>query len=154
MTSARSSKGAAGMWQLMPETAVRFGIWRGDHDGRTDPVRSTRVAARYLRLLYDHFGDWNLAMASYNAGEAKVEKAIRRAGTRDFWRLAELGELPRETRNYVPAVLAAKRLGESSGSLGILPSGDRNEPGGNLLFAPFALSSTTAEPAGGSNQEF
>ena len=120
-----SPKGARGLWQLMPETAVRFGL-RVDEkeaetslvsakvDERTDTVRSTRAAARYLRELYLRFGDWLLALAAYNAGEARVESAIARAAARDpsasskasFWQLAALGLLPEETRRYVPAVVS------------------------------------------------
>ena len=104
---ALSSKGARGVWQLMPETAARFGL-RVDSqtDERTQPVRSTRAAAQYLRKLYAQFGDWRLALAAYNAGEGAVKAAIQRAGTTDFRQLAERGLLPEETRRYVPAVLA------------------------------------------------
>lgn len=103
---AQSVKGARGLWQLMPETALRFGL-RVDaqRDERTHPVRSTRAAARYLRELFLRYGDWLLALAAYNAGEKKVSAAIERAGTRDFWELAQRGWLPEETRRYVPAVL-------------------------------------------------
>ena len=109
-----SPKGARGLWQLMPETAVRFGLRVDERmDERTDPVRSTRAAARYLRELYLRFGDWLLALAAYNAGEARVESAIAQAA-RDpsapprasFWQLAALGLLPEETRRYVPAVVS------------------------------------------------
>ncbi len=76
---ARSSKGARGVWQLMPETAARFGL-RVDKqtDERIHAVRSTHAAAQYLRELYDRFGDWSLALAAYNAGEAQVAAAIKR----------------------------------------------------------------------------
>lgn len=102
-----SSKGARGLWQLMPETAARFGL-RVDKqiDERAHSVRSTRAAAQYLRELYDRFGNWALALAAYNAGEVRVATAIRLAGTRDFWQLSGRGLLPEETRRYVPAVLA------------------------------------------------
>jgi len=112
---ALSPKGARGLWQLMPETAARFGL-RVDAkmDERTHPVRATRAAARYLRELYLRFGDWLLALAAYNAGEGRVESALARAASHDpsisprasFWRLAILGLLPEETRRYVPAILA------------------------------------------------
>jgi hypothetical protein len=104
-----SPKGARGAWQLMPATAERFGLRvDGLVDERTHPQRSTRVAARYLRELYEQFGDWLLALAAYNAGEGRVAKAVERGGTRDFWQLAQQRLLPEETRRYVPAVLRSE----------------------------------------------
>src|SRR6185369_6905822 len=103
-----SPKGARGIWQLMPDTARRYGLLvaLGD-DQRTHPERATRAAARYLQDLYRTFGDWELALAAYNAGEGRVQRAIELAGARDFNELARRKLLPLETRNYVPAVLAA-----------------------------------------------
>lgn len=107
---ALSPKGARGLWQLMPETARRYGlIVAPENDHRLHPESATRAAARYLRDLYRLFGDWKLALAAYNAGEGRVERAILRAGVRDFDELSRRGLLPLETRNYVPAVLAAWR---------------------------------------------
>jgi soluble lytic murein transglycosylase-like protein len=100
-----SPKGARGPWQFMPETARRMGLRVDEQlDERTHPERSTRAAARYLRQLYARFADWDLALAAYNAGEARVEAALQKGDSRDFSRLAELGLLPEETRRYVPAV--------------------------------------------------
>jgi hypothetical protein len=105
---ALSPKGARGLWQLMPATARRYGLTvEAANDHRTDPEHATRAAARYLRDLYTMFGDWELALAAYNAGEGRVARAIERAGVRDFDELSRRGLLPLETRNYVPAVLAA-----------------------------------------------
>jgi hypothetical protein len=106
-----SPKGARGPWQFMPATAERFGLRvDGTVDERTHPQRSTRAAARYLRELYEQFGDWMLALAAYNAGEGRVTKAIEIGGTRNFWQLAQQRLLPAETRRYVPAVLNAGGL--------------------------------------------
>ena len=108
---ALSPKGARGPWQLMPATAERFGLRvDGQMDERIQPERSTRAAARYLRELYEQFGDWLLALAAYNAGEQRVAEAIERGGTRNFWLLAQRRLLPEETRRYVPAVVNVKNV--------------------------------------------
>lgn len=119
VTTALSPKGARGVWQLMPDTARRYGLSVDDvHDDRTDVVKSTRAAGRYLKDLYATFGDWSLALAAYNAGELTVMKAMKRAESRDFRSIRGGGALPRETRNYVPAVLAAmNRLQYAAGNL-------------------------------------
>jgi hypothetical protein len=113
----RSEKGALGMWQLTVGTAFRHGLRvqgagsaRGADsrsDERRDPIKSAIIAARYLRELYERFGDWQLALAAYNAGEQRVEKAIRLGRAKDFWTLSKRKLLPAETRDYVPAVFAA-----------------------------------------------
>jgi hypothetical protein len=103
-----SSTKARGVWQFMPMTGQRFGLQQdGWVDERSDTRKATRAAARYLKFLHNIFGDWNLALAAYNAGEGRVQAAIKRQGVRDFWRLAEAGALPRETIRYVPRVYAA-----------------------------------------------
>ncbi len=105
---ALSPKGARGIWQLMPATARRYGlVVEPDDDQRTHPEHATRAAARYLHDLYRMFGDWKLALAAYNAGEGRVQRAMTQAGVRDFDELARRRLLPLETRNYVPTVLAA-----------------------------------------------
>lgn len=106
--SALSPKGARGVWQLMPDTARHYGLVV-DHarDDRTDVIKSTRAAARYLRDLYAKFGNWSLALAAYNAGELIVTNAMRRSSSRDFAWLSENARLPLETRRYVPAIIAA-----------------------------------------------
>jgi soluble lytic murein transglycosylase-like protein len=113
-----SRKGAAGIWQLMPETARRYGlIVAGERDERLDPQKSTVAAARYLKDLYAQFEDWPLAFAAYNAGEDRIARLLGRFSAHDFWTLSRLAALPEETRSYVPAVLRA--IGESRcGSLG------------------------------------
>jgi membrane-bound lytic murein transglycosylase D len=104
---ALSPKGALGMWQFMPETARQFGLRVGDDaDDRLDPELSARAATRYLGYLHGLFGDWKLALAGYNAGEQRVQRAIEQTGTRDFDELARRGALPRETQRYVPKVMA------------------------------------------------
>jgi soluble lytic murein transglycosylase-like protein len=105
---ALSPKGARGLWQLMPETARRYGlIVDNTQDDRLDIEKSTHVAARYLSDLYSEFGSWQLALAAYNTGEQNLQHAIDRSRSTDFNVLSSLRLIPPETRNYVPAVLAA-----------------------------------------------
>jgi soluble lytic murein transglycosylase-like protein len=105
--AALSPKGARGLWQLMPETATRYGlVVNSESDERLDPVKSTHAAARYLKELHRQFQDWPLALAAYNVGEQRVERAMDRLGARDFWTLSRYAGVPDETRRYVPAVLA------------------------------------------------
>ncbi len=102
---AYSWKHASGPWQFISSTGRRYGLerdwWR---DERRDIEKSTRAAARYLKDLYEEFGDWYLAMAAYNTGEGRVRRAIRVHQTKDFWKLYIL---PRQTRNYIPNIMAA-----------------------------------------------
>ena len=104
---AESRVGAKGMWQFMYSTAKHYGLQIDSFvDERMDPVKSADAAARYLRDAYDIFGDWNLAIASYNCGAGNVNKAIRRSGgSRAFWDIWPY--LPRETRGYGPAFVGA-----------------------------------------------
>jgi soluble lytic murein transglycosylase-like protein len=108
-STALSPKGALGLWQLMPETARRYGLTVSpSKDERFDTIKATRAAARYLRDLYAQFGDWQLAFAAYNAGEQAVQRAMLRTGSSDFARVTRF--LPNETRAYVPAVMTARPL--------------------------------------------
>ena len=101
-----SRVGAKGMWQFMYQTAKIYGLHIDSFvDERLDPVKSADAAARYLKDAYEIFGDWNLAIASYNCGAGNVKKAIRRSGSRAFWDIWPF--LPRETRGYVPAFVGA-----------------------------------------------
>lgn len=105
---AYSPKGAAGMWQFMPGTAKWIGMKRNEWmDERLDPVISCRYAAKYLRMLYDTFGDWYLALASYNYGGHNVKRAIKNAGTSEFYDIAAKRIIPVETQKYVPRFVAS-----------------------------------------------
>ena len=100
--------GAGGMWQFMTYTGAEYGLNRnGYFDYRFDPEKSSRAYARYIKKLYGAFGDWNLAMASYDWGPGAVQKALLRTGTSTYWDLYQAGAMPSETRAYVPKILAA-----------------------------------------------
>lgn len=97
---------AKGMWQFMYRTALQYNLRIDSYvDERLDPIASGHAAAKYMKDSYTIFGDWLLAIASYNCGPGNVNKAIRRAGSRDFWKVYPY--LPRETRGYVPSFVAA-----------------------------------------------
>lgn len=104
--NATSRVGAGGLWQFMPATGKRYGLETNSLiDERRDPIKASYAAAQMLKNLYDIFGDWTLAIASYNCGPANVSKAIKRAGgERDYWKIYPY--LPSETRGYVPAFIA------------------------------------------------
>jgi len=97
---------AGGMWQFMPYG--NYGLVRNSYvDERFDPEKSTRSYARYMKYLYDQLGDWYLAMAAYDWGAGNVQRAVQKTGYADFWELYQRNNLPRETKNYVPEILAA-----------------------------------------------
>jgi membrane-bound lytic murein transglycosylase D len=101
---AESPAGAAGLFQLMPDTARRFGLSLWPRDQRFQAVPSATASADYFKYLYDRFQDWRLAMAAYNAGEGTVQKLLARQKTRSYDAIAR--HLPAETQMYVPRVEA------------------------------------------------
>ena len=139
-TTALSPKGALGLWQLMPDTARRYGlVVTPSRDERLDVDRSTHAAARYLRDLYQQFGSWPLALAAYNAGEQRVQRAVERSGSSDFIQLSSLRLLPQETRNYVPAVLSAMQLlGVTYLPIEPTKTAKRSDPSGVIFAVPGA----------------
>lgn len=105
-SKAVSRVGASGLWQFMPYTGSDYGLRQtGTVDERNNAVESTEAAMKYLSHLYTQYRDWALALAAYNSGPTRVTAAIRRAGSRNFWVIQRY--LPEETRNYVPAFIAA-----------------------------------------------
>jgi membrane-bound lytic murein transglycosylase D len=124
--SATSPVAAAGLWQFLGATARHYGLSvDGWVDERRDPVRATDAALDYLEELHEEFGSWYLAAAAYNAGPQRVATALRRLGSQDmtgedaetlYWRIIE--DLPRETREYVPKILAAALLAEQAAHFG------------------------------------
>jgi peptidoglycan lytic transglycosylase D len=103
-----SHAGAVGPWQFIRGTGKRYGLRiDGYVDERRDPEKATRAAARYLRDLYERFGDWHLALAGYNSGEGNIERIQEWKGCEDFWEMSDRGYLPNETSEFVPRFLAA-----------------------------------------------
>lgn len=115
-----SRVGARGMWQFMHYTAPLYDLkknwWM---DERQDPEKSTRAAARHLRDLYNQFGDWWLAMAAYNSGAGNVQRAVQRTGYADFWELYKRNVLPKETKNYVPIIVAMTIVAKNPAQYGL-----------------------------------
>ena len=115
-----SRAGARGIWQFMASRARGYGL---NHDmwvdDRQDPEKSTRAAAHHLKDLYNQFGDWYLAMAAYNSGPGTVQAAVKRTGYADFWELYRRNVLPKETRNYVPIILAVTIMAKNPSQYGL-----------------------------------
>jgi membrane-bound lytic murein transglycosylase D len=122
--TALSRASARGMWQFMPATGKEFGLTQNWFiDERADPEEATVAAARYLKSLNKMFdGDWNLAMASYNAGPGRLQRAVKASRLNDYWRLTETSKfLPKETRNYVPMIMAAVIIAKNPTQYGFEP---------------------------------
>jgi membrane-bound lytic murein transglycosylase D len=118
---ALSKARARGIWQFEKDTAIRYGLKvTKDVDERSDPEKSTRAAARYLNDLFAVFEDWNLVLAAYNWGEARVQHLIETTGLKDFWRLVDLRRrLPEETKNHVPLIHASVILARNPEKYGL-----------------------------------
>jgi len=117
---ALSRAGARGMWQFMASRASGYGLQRSWWiDDRQDPEKATRAAARHLKDLYHEFGDWYLAMAAYNSGPGNVQQAVKRTGYADFWELYKRDVLPKETKNYVPIILAMTIMSKNPTQYGL-----------------------------------
>jgi membrane-bound lytic murein transglycosylase D len=117
---ALSRAGARGIWQFVGYRGMEYGLrhtWWVDE--RQDPEKATRAAAQHLRDLYSMFGDWYLAMAAYNCGPGNVQRGIERTGFADFWELYKRNVLPRETKNYVPIILALTLIAKDAQHYGI-----------------------------------
>jgi len=118
--SAVSRAGARGIWQFMPFRGQEYDLQHTRWvDERNDPEKATRAAARHLRDLYHMFGDWYLTMSAYNSGPLNVARAIERTGYADFWELQKRNALPKETKNYVPIILALTLIAKDPARYGI-----------------------------------
>ena len=115
-----SRVGARGIWQFMASRARGYGLSHNMYvDDRQDPEKSTRAAAHHLKDLYNQFGDWYLAMAAYNSGPGTVQAAVKRTGYADFWELYNRNVLPKETKNYVPIILAVTIMAKNPSQYGL-----------------------------------
>jgi membrane-bound lytic murein transglycosylase D len=115
-----SRVGARGIWQFMASRGRGYGLYHNMWvDDRQDPEKSTHAAARHLKDLYNQFGDWYLAMAAYNSGPGTVQAAVKRTGYADFWELYRRNVLPKETRNYVPIILAVTIMAKNPSQYGL-----------------------------------
>src|SRR3984957_5058375 len=115
-----SRAGARGIWQFMGARGRGYGLQHNPYiDDRQDPEKSTWAAAHHLKDLYNQFGDWYLAMAAYNSGPGTVQAAVKRTGYADFWELYRRNVLPKETRNYVPIILAVTIMAKNPAQYGL-----------------------------------
>lgn len=121
-----SKKGAAGLWQLMPQTARELGVkMKSGYDGRRNTIASTKAALAYFKDLGRYFkGNWHLAIAAYNCGQGKVDRVKKRTGSDDFWKLP----LPKETKYYVPRLLAVAEIVKNPKKYGVALPQITNEP--------------------------
>ncbi|MGH9442789.1 MAG: LysM peptidoglycan-binding domain-containing protein [Thermoanaerobaculia bacterium] len=118
-TRAHSRARAQGVWQFIGATGRRYGLRRtAVVDERSDPVKATEAAAGYFKDLHEIFNDWYLAMAAYDAGEGRIARAIARTGAETYWDLCRLGAIPKETRLYVPSVIAAALIAKNQSHYG------------------------------------
>jgi membrane-bound lytic murein transglycosylase D len=118
-TTMTSRAGARGMWQFMGETAREYGL-RVDWwvDERADPERSTKIAVQYMKDLYRQFNDWPLALAAYNGGPGRIQRALADNNVTTFWELCDLGAIPKETRGYVPTFYATLAIASDPATYG------------------------------------
>jgi len=136
-TGALSRAKAKGVWQFMPATGKEYGLNRDWWiDERSSPEKATRAAAKYLKTLYQTFGDWPLALAAYNAGPGKVQRGLERYKANDYWALRRTRALRRETKNYVPMIHAAIVVAKAPEKYGFT-----YEPEAPLSFETVALQS-------------
>lgn len=146
-TNARSRTGAVGPWQFMPATAKNMGLRVSKkYDERKDFVKSTHAASKYLTNLYSMYGDWLLVIAAYNGGPGKVDAAIRKSSSRDFWTLQKY--LPAESQKHVKKFIATHYMMEGQGSITTVTKGETKESLANTSVVTEASSSKTQSISG------
>ncbi|HYG83141.1 MAG TPA: lytic transglycosylase domain-containing protein, partial [Pyrinomonadaceae bacterium] len=144
---------ASGLWQFIPGTGRTYGLrqtaWIDERNGFE---KATRASARYLKDLYNHFGDWQLAMAAYNTGQGNIDRAIARAGSRSYWKIFPY--IAQETRNYVPAILATMLIAKNPEKYGF--RGVRPDPplAYDVVKVPTATSLHLIAQATGTNIDY
>ncbi len=117
---ALSNKACVGLWQFAKFRGKEYGLMQTPStDDRMDPEKATRAAAHHLHDLYDHFGDWYLAIAAYDCGPGCIDHAVMRTGYADYWMLRKLNALPKETANYVPVILAMTIIAKNAKDYGL-----------------------------------
>jgi membrane-bound lytic murein transglycosylase D len=137
---ALSNKACVGMWQFAKFRGNEYGLQQtASTDDRMDPEKATRAAAHHLHDLYDHFGDWYLAIAAYDCGPACVDHAVMRTGYADYWMLRKLNALPKETANYVPVILAMTIIAKNAKDYGL----DALDPEPALQYDSLELQTST-----------
>lgn len=143
-TDALSGVGARGLWQLMPVTARELGLRvAGTHDERTHAHRSTVAAAKYLHALYKDFGDWLLVLAAYNGGPGTVYKAMKKAGSKNFWALQRF--LPAESRGHVKRFIGVHFYFEGQGSVATQTAAEAKAHREKIRLQEEALEAATNE---------
>jgi membrane-bound lytic murein transglycosylase D len=137
LPNAVSHANAVGPWQFIQPTGERYGLkinwWL---DERKDLKKSTMAAIRYISDLYREFGSWYLVAASYNMGENGLRRQIQKYGTKDYWTLARLGALPKETTDYVPKILAVMMITKSPSLYGFRDIAQFRPFDYDIVFAP------------------
>ena len=134
---AKSKAKAVGVWQFMRATGKLYGLGVDSYvDERRDPIRATEAAAKLMRDLHREFHSWYLAMAAYNAGLGRIRRAVKKAGTHDFWELVARKKLPRETMEYVPKFLAARYIGEHPDLFAFYINEEKKFPNVQLVEVP------------------
>jgi membrane-bound lytic murein transglycosylase D len=137
---ALSNKACVGMWQFAKFRGKEYGLEQtASTDDRMDPEKATRAAAHHLHDLYDHFGDWYLAIAAYDCGPGCIDHAVMRTGYADYWKLRKLNVIPKETANYVPVILAMTIIAKNAKDYGL----DSLDPEPALEYDSLELQTST-----------